>query len=395
MVLGVCRRALPQPQDAEDAFQATFLVLAQKAASVSPREMVGNWLYGVARTTALRARAANARRRARERLVRDLPEPRPARGCPWDDLRPLLDQELARLPEKYRAPLVLCCLEDRPRREVARQLHIPEGTLSSRLTAARRALAKRLARHGLALSGASGTAALSQAAAQARVPASLASLTVKAASVLAAGRPVAVCAVSAEVVALTEGVLISMLLTRTKTGLLVLLLVAALGWGAIAMSGPPRAAEGPPAAVRGKPAKPAPGTPRPEGARGKLRGVWKAVYAERDGEDVTQQASYRGLSLNIGAGPLLTLTAKDVLFPTVYEFACEGARGRTQSGSAGGRRTPSRRGAACWMKIFWSCACRGTWVDRAEKSPPKNCWSCGGPPPPLRPPVSNQGSASH
>src|ERR1700716_166905 len=93
MVHGVCVRVLRNRHDAEDAFQATFLVLAHKAASVCPREMLGNWLYGVANTTALRAKVAAARRQAREKQMIDMPEPKAAEPGQWEDLQPLLDQE--------------------------------------------------------------------------------------------------------------------------------------------------------------------------------------------------------------------------------------------------------------------------------------------------------------
>ena len=175
MVLGVCRRVLRHPQDAEDAFQAAFLVLVRRAASIGQRELLGNWLYGVAYRTALDARAAAARRRVLERQVSPMPEPQATDAADAGrELRPLLDQELSRLPEKYRVPVVLCDLEGRTRRDVARQLGIPAGTLSGRLTAARQMLARRLARRGgLALSAAPLTAALSQGAVSACVPAPL------------------------------------------------------------------------------------------------------------------------------------------------------------------------------------------------------------------------------
>jgi RNA polymerase sigma factor (sigma-70 family) len=116
MVLGVCRRLLRNDHDAEDAFQATFLVLARRAGSVLNRESVGSWLYGVACRTARQAAAANARRRARERQVENMPHPEvaPAEAQDW---LALLDQELSRLPEKYRAAVVLCDLGGCPRRE--------------------------------------------------------------------------------------------------------------------------------------------------------------------------------------------------------------------------------------------------------------------------------------
>src|SRR5579872_6354328 len=131
MVQGVCLRVLRNQHDAEDAFQATFLVLAHKAARVIPREMVGNWLYGVAHTTALRAKAKAAQRLRRERQVANMRESNDTGAGEWDDLQVLLDEELTKLPDKYRLPVVLCDLEGRSRREVASQLKIPEGTLSS------------------------------------------------------------------------------------------------------------------------------------------------------------------------------------------------------------------------------------------------------------------------
>src|SRR5438552_5423681 len=115
MVWGVCRRILRNYHDAEDAFQATFLVLVRKAAFVLPREMVANWLYGVARQTALKARAAIARRAGWERQAATMPEPAGREQDLWRDLQPLLDEELSHLPDKYRAVLVLCDLEGKTR----------------------------------------------------------------------------------------------------------------------------------------------------------------------------------------------------------------------------------------------------------------------------------------
>src|SRR5436305_4819772 len=157
---------------ADDAFQAVFLVLARRASSVRPREQVGNWLYGVAYRTALKARTVLARRRSREKQVDVMPEPTaPAAAAPaWTDLQPVIDEELARLPDKLRLPVVLCDLEGRPQREVARQLGLPPATLANRLTSARRTLAKRLTDRGVALSGGALAAALTANAADAAVP---------------------------------------------------------------------------------------------------------------------------------------------------------------------------------------------------------------------------------
>ena len=152
MVWGVCRRVLRDHHDAEDAFQATFLVLARKAASVMPREKLGNWLYGVAYQTAMKARAMRAKRRGREGQVPDMPEPMAAPDDLRDELAESLDRELSRLPEKYRIPIVLCDLEGRTHKEAASQLGWPIGTVSSRLSRARSMLAKRLSRRGLSLS---------------------------------------------------------------------------------------------------------------------------------------------------------------------------------------------------------------------------------------------------
>ena len=177
MVWGVCRRALAH-HDAEDAFQATFLVLARRADSVRPPGLLGNWLYGVARRTSLKARAMAARRRAREATVDDLPDSAAPEPAGWSDLRPILDLELERLPARYRAPLVLCDLEGKTRQEAARRLGWPEGTVHSRLSAGRKKLAARLARRGLALSGGLLTVTLVEQAIG-RVPADLMTQTVQ------------------------------------------------------------------------------------------------------------------------------------------------------------------------------------------------------------------------
>jgi RNA polymerase sigma factor (sigma-70 family) len=229
MVWGVCRRLLPRHHDAEDAFQATFLVLFRKATSVVPREKVAAWLYKVAYRVALRARAAAARRDARERQGMTFPEPPVAEPDYWSDLRPLLDKELARLPDLYRVPVLLCDLEGKTYREAARQLGCPEGTLSARLARARAMLAKRLVRHGLVLSGGSLAMALSLNAASASVPPTVVSAAVKAASLFAAGPTAG--AISAPVLALTNGVIQTMLVNRLRTTVTALLLVGVLGAG--------------------------------------------------------------------------------------------------------------------------------------------------------------------
>jgi RNA polymerase sigma factor (sigma-70 family) len=247
MVWGVCRRVLGHHQDAEDAFQAAFLVLVRKAASVVPRDMVGSWLYGVAHTTAIRAKALAAKRRARERPVTHLPDlpAAPAKRDRCGDLLPLLDQQLTLLPDKYRVAVVLCDLEGKSIKEAARHLGWPQGTLAGRLARARALLAKRLARHGLAVSGGALAAMLSPNVASAVVPTSVVSSTIKAARLFTAGQAAATGVISVKVAALTEGVLQAMLLHKIKTAVLVCLVLAAVGIG---LSGlvPRGQAEGPP-----------------------------------------------------------------------------------------------------------------------------------------------------
>ena len=185
MVLGVCRRVLGDRPDVEDAFQAIFLVLVQKAPSIVPRDMVGNWLHGVAYRTAVRVRAGNLHRQHRERQMATVPEPA-ATQQGWDDLRPLLDEELGRLPPRYRSVLVLCDMEGRTRKDAARHLRCPEGTVSTWLARGRALLARRLTRRGVAL-GVSALATLLSEHASASVPAALVDSTTRCALAALAG----------------------------------------------------------------------------------------------------------------------------------------------------------------------------------------------------------------
>jgi RNA polymerase sigma factor (sigma-70 family) len=155
MVYQVCQRVLHQPQDAEDAFQATFVVLVKKAATISRPELLGGWLHGVAQRIAMKARGKSAQRQAREKPLADRPVAdvdRPAGEASWSDLRPVLDEELNRLPEKYRAPLVLCYLEGKTNDQAASQLGWSRGKVAGKLSRGRDLLRDRLARRGLSLS---------------------------------------------------------------------------------------------------------------------------------------------------------------------------------------------------------------------------------------------------
>ncbi len=149
MVLGVCRRILGDEHAAEDAFQATFLVLVKKAGTLRDRDLLTNWLYGVALRVASKERARGARRRLVERQAA---ESSATSGGEIDqvELRSVIDEEIRRLPERYRVPLVLCHVEGLRHDEVAQRLGCPVGTVESRLSRAREQLRTRLARRGLA-----------------------------------------------------------------------------------------------------------------------------------------------------------------------------------------------------------------------------------------------------
>jgi RNA polymerase sigma factor (sigma-70 family) len=204
-VLGVCRRVLGNGPDADDAFQATFLVLVRKASAVRDRDRLAGWLYGVAHRTALEARTRRAKRWRRESPTDPLPDA-PAVAADRTEVAELaavIDQEIHRLPEKYRAAVVLCDLDGRPRTEAAQLLGVPEGTLSSRLAEGRKRLGDRLARRERSV------AAVSMAVI---VPDRLAAATVRSAI---DGGP-------AVVHELAKGVLHSMIASKLKLGVLAL-----------------------------------------------------------------------------------------------------------------------------------------------------------------------------
>jgi RNA polymerase sigma factor (sigma-70 family) len=332
MVLGVCRRVLRNESDAEDAFQATFLVLVRKASTLQARELVGPWLYGVAHRTAQKARALATKRRAREEQARAHACPAHPGGEPWRELLPLLDQELSRLPERYRIPIVLCDLEGGTRKEVARRLGLPEGTLSSRLAMARKLLRKRLARHGPAASGAALGAALAHGEASACAPRLLV-VTANAVVQAAAGNLDAG-AVSARVVALTEGVLKTMFLSRLKiaTVVLVVLGIAALGMGATAFcslpAGPadtretdlPARTEVPRAEAETEPRDGPPPAAEPEPAGGDtVQGSGKDATREIEAADFTSVEVGQAFQVDITRGDKfrVTATADDNLLPLI------------------------------------------------------------------------------
>jgi RNA polymerase sigma factor (sigma-70 family) len=230
MVFNVCRRLLRREQDAEDAFQATFLVLLRRAGSIGKGEALAGWLYKVAARVALRARAGAAHRDARERPPTEPVAEDAMSDVVWRDLRPVLDEEVGRLPRKYRLPVVLCYLAGQTTEEAARRLGCPRGTVLSRLAWARQRLRTRLARRGLTLSTGALGAVLTAHASRAAPRARLIGGTLMAARCLAAGSAAVPGAASARAVALMEGVLRTMYLSRLRT-VTAILVAGVLGLG--------------------------------------------------------------------------------------------------------------------------------------------------------------------
>jgi RNA polymerase sigma factor (sigma-70 family) len=228
MVRGVCRRLLPNPSDADDVFQATFLVLVQRPGGVRRRGSVGSWLHGVAVRLALRARRAAARRRRYETKSSPGRCASPYAEAESRDLQTILDAELRRLPEGYRAPLVLCYLEGRPAAEAARQLSWPVRRVYDRLARARALLRARLTRRGLAPAAGFGAATLGTAPLNAAVPPALAAATGRlAALVLATGAG----SQAGTAAALAHGVTRALMAARIQAAAAVVLLAGVLAGG--------------------------------------------------------------------------------------------------------------------------------------------------------------------
>jgi RNA polymerase sigma factor (sigma-70 family) len=390
MVWGVCRRVLRHEQDAEDAFQAAFLVLARKAATVAPREMVGNWLYGVACRTAVKARGLRARLRAREKQVTVMPDPM-AVQC--EDLgaalRPVLDRELSRLPDKYRAPVVLCDLEGKTQKATAQQLGWPEGTVSSRLARARALLARRLTRCGLGPSAGAVAAALPQEAASAGMPTELVAPTVQAAGRFAAGQAAAG-VVSAEVVALTERVLQSMTLSRITTVAVVVLMALGFTTGTGLMLAPASGSD-PPEAKAGAPVQ----TPKGEAIAaesGEISDAYLFNEALGDEKFTGKQVAVTGHPYRIMRSASSRTrgeraVAYDVLFPGIQErgtqipllFHFVGDEARKQlanvkrgqqltiEGLCEGRRMISLKGGADNQEVIYFHNCKIVNVEESKQ----------------------------
>jgi RNA polymerase sigma factor (sigma-70 family) len=234
LVLQVCRRVLGDGEDAEDAFQATFLVLARKAAAVRHREALSAWLHGVAHRVALKARSARARqfRAARSLVVPPAdPGPDPLAELSGRELLTIIDEELRRLAEVYRLPVILCCLEGRSLEEAARQLGWTPGSVKGRLERGRARLHDRLLRRGLTLSAALAAAEVSRDPASAAVVARLSARMARGAVVFGTHLTVAGEGVSAKAAALAGETLRSVALVKLKIAMALLLATCLLATG--------------------------------------------------------------------------------------------------------------------------------------------------------------------
>lgn len=227
MVLSVCRRLLGDVHHAEDAFQATFLVLVRKSGSIRKRHSLSSWLHGVAYRIAVRARINTTQHRL-QGLDDQEPAIHDADHTAWRDLRRVLDEELAELPEKYRHPLVLCYLEGKTNEEAARLLGWTKGTVSGRLARARDLLRSRLVRRGLTLAACGFAVLETQLSAQALVPFALQSSTIQLATLVAAGD----FAAAGGILTLTEGVVNSMTLSKVKLAVAAVVVLSLFGGGA-------------------------------------------------------------------------------------------------------------------------------------------------------------------
>jgi RNA polymerase sigma factor (sigma-70 family) len=280
MVLGLCRRVLGEAAD--DAFQATFLVLARRAAVVRKDAPLGPWLYGVAQRVALKARATMAARQSRQRELTDMPRESLDERT-WQELRPVLDEEIGRLPDKCRAAIVLCYFEGKSYDQAAQELGLPKSTLASRLARGRDLLRRRLVKRGITVSAAALTTALAEKTAGAAVAALLTVHTVKAVVSFAARQTVAETIVSVKALALAEEAMKSMIGIKSKMVLMLVALSLAVGaalagYGAWVVPGSPNEDDQRPPVVQGDPPKkvaPGPakdlhGDPLPAGAVARL-----------------------------------------------------------------------------------------------------------------------------
>jgi RNA polymerase sigma factor (sigma-70 family) len=286
MVLRVCRHVLKHEHDSEDAFQATFLILARKSASIRKPDALAEWLHGVAHRTALAARRMAARRRGHEARLWTLMR-RAAVSPTWDDVQAVLDEEIQRLRDPFRAVFVLCVLEGKSGPQAAAELGIKEGTVSSRLTRARQLLQQRLVRRGIKLSALLAALSVGDSAVQGGVPGLLVKSTLRFGLLVAAGEPAAG-VIPSHIAALAAGVTRAMFLSKSKLIAVVLLGVGLFAAGASGLARKVFAASQQPAANAGSQAEhEAPPAPAKEEL-----GPWLAAA-----KDKTAPPGGRGLAI--------------------------------------------------------------------------------------------------
>ncbi len=307
LVWGVCRRMLTRTEDAEDAFQAVFVVLLRRAGSIRDGSLLGNWLYGVAYRVAVRARTRAARRAGREKQGM-LAEPAATAIETTTDWQPLLYEEVFRLPEKYRRPIVMCYLSGKTNEEAAVALGWPVGTVKGRLSRARELLRVRLGRRGVCLAGAALTGTLSAVRLDAAVPPTLMQSTL-------AGTVTGMTAgISPHALTLGQGVMQVMFWNKCATFGMVLAALALLAGGTVlsyfglSALAQDRAVGGAAPIVRTLPpvAQPAPNADAQDkkNAGGndlmKIQGIWKLQSREFDGQPAPAEDT-KDVTLEINA----------------------------------------------------------------------------------------------
>ena len=278
VVLGVCTRVLGGVHDAEDAFQATFLVLVRKASSIRAPGSLGPWLYGVAYRTALKAKAQALKRQKLEKPLVDVAAPAIGDRVILDDLRAVLDEEVNCLPAKYRVPFVLCYLQGKTNAQAAKMLGCAQGTIFSRLARARERLQKRLGRR-LAIPSGVFASFLTQSTASEAVPVSYSLSTSKAALAFAAGKAAVAGTSSAPAAALAEGVLRAMFLTKLKFLIVTFLAIGTAGTAGGLLT------------HRALVHQPGSGEIAGEARsdKDKLRGTWIPVAVTKDGTEISEE----------------------------------------------------------------------------------------------------------
>jgi RNA polymerase sigma factor (sigma-70 family) len=285
LVFGVCRQLSCDAHDAEDAFQATFLVLARKAMSIHKQSSLAAWLCRVAVNIARTARTSASQRRKHERQAFRMSQSSPIKEAPVRDWQPLLHEEVDRLPEKYRLPVVLCYLKGNTHDEAARQLGWPLGSVKGRLARARDLLRTRLARRGLTLSGGGLAAALTQSTAMSQVPPALLGHTLRVALSFAASKAIPAGAISGQALALAKGALQTVSTTKLVSMLVVTFVIGAVCFAAALGpdTGGDAKLDGPPAAKGDLPEKK--GAPVEDDMK-QLQGTWRLVAMEQGGKAV-------------------------------------------------------------------------------------------------------------